>query len=528
MKKVLFLLLIIACAVGLAACAKGEESAEITTSKSGKVSVSLYDQSVPDNKKVDAMELTPLVRTSDKKITDDAKGMYLVTVGKSGEGTVSLSKEKAEAGTTVTVNAVPATYWKIDQIVVDGEALTEGTNSFTMPAKDVSVSVAFADMRHVVVLGDHIVADDWGERRSDYYLSTAYTLVEGQRYSFTVDYHDENGYYEDADVICRRSVDESGVTLTKIGDGRYEFIAPDADCSVWVETHAYRRIDAVTVYDAYAPGVGGGTECTNECAVSVSVNGVPYTLGDNIKEGATVSVCVTAPFKFDLVGLYGWGSSFADYGGRVTGNVGTFLASRSSLPNNQALHVDIRRYYNVVCAPAQNGSIQVQTDESRRLDTVTVTVSPDDEYQLESLAYTTDGENFCNIGKEDGVYCFMMPEGDVTITATFKAWEWYDWTVIGADNWGYEGDYLKEWTLTGSLSGEHKNQTVSSLVKGERVEFTATAIDGRKINYVTYSTDSRWLTDDYNDAQTYSKTFDAGLEETPGAGIVIKLETREQ
>ena len=123
---------------------------------------------------------------------------------------------------------------------------------------------------------------------------------------------------------------------------------------------------------------------------------------------------------------------------------------------------------------------------------------------------------------------FSSSSSDVTITATFKAWEWYDWTVIGADNWGSEGDYLKEWTLTGSLSGEHKNQKVTPLVKGERVEFTATAIDGRKINYVTYSTDNRWLTNDYNDGQIYSKTFGAGLEETPGAGVQVKLETREQ
>ena len=527
MKRIILILLIVGIAVGLAACAAGGGSAEITTSKSGKISASLYNQSVPENKKDESMELTPLVKTSDKKITDDAKGLYRVTVGKSGEGTVSLSHEKAKAGSTVRVNAVPATYWKIDQIVVDGAALPEGTDSFTMPAKDVSVSVVFADLRHVVVLGDHIVVDGWGERLTDY-SSPAYTLVAGRRYSFVVDYEEENRYYEDADVICRSSVEETLIPLTKISDGRYEFIAPDADCGVWLETHEYHRIDAVTVYDAYAPGVGGGTECTNECTVSVSVNGSPYTLGDNIKEGATVSVCVTAPFKFDLVGLYGWGNSFADYGGSVTGNVGTFLASRSSLPNNQALHVDIRRYYNVVCASTQNGSLQVQTDELRRLDTVIVTVSPDEEYQLESLAYTTDGENFCNIGMEDGVYCFLMPEGDVTITATFKAWEWYEWTVIPADNWGSEGDYLKEWTLTGSLSGEHKNQKVTPLVKGERVEFTATALDGRKINYVTYSTDNRWLTNDYNDAQTYSKTFGAGLEETPGAGIVIKLETSEQ
>ena len=524
MKKILVFLLIVGVAVCLAACAADGGSKEITTSRSGKISASLYDQTTPENKKDKSAKLTPLVRTSDKKITDDAKGLFLVSVAKSGEGTVALSKDKAEAGATVTINATPATDWKVAQILVDGTALAEGTNTFVMPSKDATVNVVFADKRHVVTLGDHIVVNGWGERLADYY-SPAYTVVEGQRYLFTVDFQDENRYYEDADVTCRLH-DETQITVTKVGDGRYEFIAPDADCGVWVETHEYRKIDAVTVYDTPAPGANG-IEITNDCSVSVSVNGAPYTPGDNIKENATVSVCVTAPFDFDLVGLYSWWS-FAEFGGSVTDNVATFPASSSSVRNGQSLHVDVRRYYNVDCAQTQNGSLEVQIEKARRLDTVTVTVTPDNEYQLESLAYTTDGENFYDIGKENDVYCFLMPDGDVTITATFKAWEWYDWTVIGADNWGSEGDYLKEWTLTGSLSGEHKNQMVSSLVKGERIEFSATALDGRKINYVTYSTGNRWLTNDYNDAQTYSKTFGTGLEETPGAGIVIKLETREQ
>ena len=522
MKKILIFLLIVGVAVCLAACAAGGGSREITTSKSGKISASLYDQTTPENKKDKSVELTPFVKTSDKKITDDAKGLFLISVAKSGEGTVALSKDKAEAGATVTINATPATDWKVAQIFVDGTPLAEGTDSFTMPAKDVSVSVVFADKRHVAILGDHIVVNGWGERLADY-GSPAYTVVEGQRYSFTVDFHDENRYYEDADVTCRLH-DEAEIAVFKVGDGQYEFVAPDADCGVWIETHEYRRIDAVTVYDTPAPGVEG-TACTDECGVSVFVDGAPYTLGDNIKENATVSVRVTAPFDFDLFGLYKWWS-FADYGGETTDNVGRFPATHLNRDHN--LRIDVRRYYGVACAPAQNGSLNVQIGKARQLETVVVTVTPDDEYQLESLAYTTDGENFCNIGMEDGVYCFLMPEGDVTITATFKAWEWYEWTVIGADNWGSEGDYLKEWTLSGSLSGEHKNQKVTPLVKGERVEFTATAIDGRKINYITYYTDNRWLTNDYNDDQIYSKTFGAGLEETPGAGIVIKLETREQ
>ena len=76
---------------------------------------------------------------------------HSVTVDKTGSGTVSLSESKAEKGDTVTITLAPAQGYKVASVTVtdeDGKSVdvtkhTDGTYSFTMPGKDVIVSVVF-------------------------------------------------------------------------------------------------------------------------------------------------------------------------------------------------------------------------------------------------------------------------------------------------------------------------------------------------------------------------------------------------
>ena len=146
MKKLLIILgLIIGCIALLAACSQGGSSAEITTSKSGKVSVALFDQTLPADKQEPSMQLTPTIAATDKAITDDGNGLYLLSLRKSGEGSVSLSQDRAQFGSIVTVSATPATDWRLARISVNGEDLTEGVNAFAMPARDAIVSGCSAE-----------------------------------------------------------------------------------------------------------------------------------------------------------------------------------------------------------------------------------------------------------------------------------------------------------------------------------------------------------------------------------------------
>ncbi|MBR2549740.1 MAG: immunoglobulin domain-containing protein [Clostridiales bacterium] len=66
---------------------------------------------------------------------------YNVSVGSVSNGTVSLSTNKAKEGDKVTVTATPASGYKLSSIKVNGTAISG--NTFTMPAKDVTVQVTF-------------------------------------------------------------------------------------------------------------------------------------------------------------------------------------------------------------------------------------------------------------------------------------------------------------------------------------------------------------------------------------------------
>ena len=73
----------------------------------------------------------------------------------------------------------------------------------------------------------------------------------------------------------------------------------------------------------------------------------------------------------------------------------------------------------ITYANAEHGTI---SGEAIAYDgsTVTVTVTPDENYLLETLTYT-DGDTEKTISEENGIYTFTVPVNDTTVTATFIA-----------------------------------------------------------------------------------------------------------
>ena len=86
--------------------------------------------------------------------------------------------------------------------------------------------------------------------------------------------------------------------------------------------------------------------------------------------------------------------------------------------------------YKVIVNEAENGLVEADVTEAAEGATVTLTVTPDEGYELESIKATTpaDEEDAEPVEvelteAEDGTYTFTMPAGDVTVTATFKETE---------------------------------------------------------------------------------------------------------
>ena len=81
--------------------------------------------------------------------------------------------------------------------------------------------------------------------------------------------------------------------------------------------------------------------------------------------------------------------------------------------------------YEISTDIGDNGAITVDryATEGER---VTITVSPDEAYKLDDLSVTAHGKEVTLTDNGDGTFSFMMPSGDVRITATFA--EDPDWT----------------------------------------------------------------------------------------------------
>lgn len=80
--------------------------------------------------------------------------------------------------------------------------------------------------------------------------------------------------------------------------------------------------------------------------------------------------------------------------------------------------------YSVSVSRTTNGTVSVSPSRAEEGDTVTITVRPNEGYELDTLTVKdADGNTIRTTKTSDGKYTFTMPDGKVTIEATFKAIE---------------------------------------------------------------------------------------------------------
>lgn len=74
--------------------------------------------------------------------------------------------------------------------------------------------------------------------------------------------------------------------------------------------------------------------------------------------------------------------------------------------------------YGVVVADCAHGKVTAEPAKAAKGDTVTVTVTPDEGYELESLAVSDAGGKAVEVSRnDDGTFSFVMPAGNVTVSA---------------------------------------------------------------------------------------------------------------
>ena len=97
------------------------------------------------------------------------------------------------------------------------------------------------------------------------------------------------------------------------------------------------------------------------------------------------------------------------------------------------------------------GKISVSPKSATKGSTVTITVAPDDGYELDKLSVKDkNGKEIAVTAKGNGKYTFTMPAGKVTIEVTFKSAEWNtDYVDCPKDNtcpiWPYADSKTTDW-----------------------------------------------------------------------------------
>lgn len=86
------------------------------------------------------------------------------------------------------------------------------------------------------------------------------------------------------------------------------------------------------------------------------------------------------------------------------------------------INTPVEKTYSASVSETENGTVQLSaTKDIKKGDTITMTVTPDENYELDTLKVTgTTSNSEISIQNTDGTYSFVMPEEDVAVSATFK------------------------------------------------------------------------------------------------------------
>lgn len=158
---------------------------------------------------------------------------YSISATASSNGLTHVSASKAKEGEVVTITATPNSGFKIGSVVVRDGAGTQypvnstedGTFTFTMPASNVNVSVAFLPVEVEVVKHDiTLTMTSHGAAKTNVSKAAAGEVV-------TLDAVPAKGYKVKSIIIT------SGTTLIQTndtGDGSWWFTMPDGDVDIYV------------------------------------------------------------------------------------------------------------------------------------------------------------------------------------------------------------------------------------------------------------------------------------------------------
>ena len=129
--------------------------------------------------------------------------------------------------------------------------------------------------------------------------------------------------------------------------------------------------------------------------------------------------------------------------------------------------------YSATAAETENGNVQLSaTKEIKKGTTVTVTPAPTENYELDTIKVTgtTTGTEVA-LQNTDGVYTFIMPEEDVTVSASFKKMKPAEPVKIELNQLSIATDFFgTNWNLSFQNADNYATSVTDVKVNGESWE----------------------------------------------------------
>ncbi len=212
-------------------------------------------------------------------------------------------------------------------------------------------------------------------------------------------------------VSNNTGTDAGDYTLTVTGSGNFTGTAT-AKWSIAKAT------PAVTIVASRTAMIGGGTAkltvsltpAEGDIAVTCNVAGITLMNSGN---GTWTAKLPNSTQSYTFTAAYAGSTNYNAASASCTVSVTQY----NYVPTESST-------YTVTANDTENGEVTLSTGSATKGATVTVTVTPDEGYELETLSVTdAEGNEIALDDLGNGAYTFTMPAGKVTVTAAFAAEE---------------------------------------------------------------------------------------------------------
>ncbi len=213
------------------------------------------------------------------------------------------------------------------------------------------------------------------------------------------------GYEVEAVTAAETDNAENAVNVTEGSDGEYTFTMPAAAVTV---TATFKAIPKYPI----SIGTIDESEGSVTADVTEAAAGDTVTLTVTAAEGYVVSAVTATEDE---------APNNTHAATHVSGDTYSFTMPAAAVTVTATFRSNDAQTYAVGIAPATNGSVTADMTEAAEGDTVTLTVTAEQGYEIEDVVVTND-EDDSDVAVStdaDGVYTFTMPAAAVTVTATF-------------------------------------------------------------------------------------------------------------